>query len=338
MSTHRREPATVTEAAKVLDLGTLPLASGAKPRQRHLAAGQEYVAPGNVKRAFDFHRKQLTDAHSTELPGAYVADEMSTSMFSKDGFTLSLMVSPGSNAGTARVRLMNLGNVDLAKLPVPPEAKSLYAGPASAMFVTEVPVEPTQEACRKLLLEKGWEPYGAAGDSLIFKQNAIRLNAFITAAPAQGGKTAITYSSALMSADLPAPADTEGLQYSDSTTQLMFDTKMPMQEIEAFYRKTLAKSGWEATTTNPFKIDLKQHLIFREPHKDLLELEMYEVEGKNRVILVYQTAAELAELDRLVKAEAERKKAEAAQRSGAEQAEVSESETGCIAAARCQGA
>jgi hypothetical protein len=62
------------------------------------------------------------------------------------------------------------------------------------MYVTEAPVENTKEACRKLLLAEGWVPYGAAGDTQSFKQNAVRLSATVSSAPAQGGKTMISYS------------------------------------------------------------------------------------------------------------------------------------------------
>jgi hypothetical protein len=121
----------------------------------------------------------------------------------------------------------------------------------NASYITEVSVEQTADACRKLLLAKGWQPYGMAGDVLFFKQNAVRLAARISTAPAQGGKTVIDYSTELMSVDLPAPADTVGLQYTDVNTQLFFDAKTSEQDIVGFYRPTLAKAGWEATTEKP---------------------------------------------------------------------------------------
>ena len=37
-------------------------------------------------------------------------------------------------------------------------------------------------------LKPRWQPYGKAGDTLFFKQNAVRLAARIAAAPAQGGQ------------------------------------------------------------------------------------------------------------------------------------------------------
>lgn len=57
----RDAPATVAEAAQVLDLTTLPLVEGsAEPAGRRLA-NLNYSAPGEIAEVFAFHRKQLTE-------------------------------------------------------------------------------------------------------------------------------------------------------------------------------------------------------------------------------------------------------------------------------------
>jgi tRNA(Ser,Leu) C12 N-acetylase TAN1 len=178
----------------------------------------------------------------------------------------------------------------------------------SAAYVTAESVEKTAEALRKLLTAQGWQPYGTAGDSLIFKQNAVRLNARATVAPAQGGKTLIDFSTEQLSVDLPAPTDTLGLQYADSTAQLLFDTSADKADIVAFYRKALSPAGWEATTEKPFKSGFKETLIFRNPAEGMLTLETYTVDEKLRVVVTQQSKAELAEIEKQIKAEAERKK------------------------------
>jgi len=301
-----------TELAEPLDLVTLPLAKVAKPPDRRLVGGLRYSASGDVKTVFEFHRQQFLAAHWTEAVGASVTEQYASGMFTGGGDAIALMVLPASDAGQVTVNLSNLGDVELAKLPVPADAKSLFVGPASAMFLTEVAVAPTKDACRKLLAEQGWEPYGVAGDSLRFKRGPIRLNAFITAAPAQGGKTMITYSSERLSADLPAPPDAGNIDYADTTTRLSFDTKLSEKELVAFYRTTLAKTGYEPTSDRPFDLDGRNHQIFRQPHRDLIELEMWTSGDKHQATVTYQTGAELAELDRLYKVEMERRKAEKA--------------------------
>jgi hypothetical protein len=301
-------PASVDEAAKIIDLSKLPLMKGAEKPLNARFAAIFYQAPGKVKDVFDFHRKQLIEKKWKELPGAYVSDQSSTATFEREGYRLSLTAFPSGKAGESSVTITNHGNVPLDKLPLPKGAKSLYAGPSSSMFVVDTPQKETAEACKKLLMADGWTPYGTAGDTQFFKKNAIRLSAFITAAPAQGGKTSIQYSTELLSADLPAPADPINLQYSD--TQLSFDTNAAQKDIADFYRKTLEKSGWKATTDAPIQIDFRHELIFRNPVKDMLTLQFTEVEGKRRILLRWQSAAEVAELERLAKAEIERCKAE----------------------------
>ncbi|HUQ69524.1 MAG TPA: hypothetical protein VM165_08380, partial [Planctomycetaceae bacterium] len=200
------------------------------------------------------------------------------------------------------------GNVDLAKLPLPPMAKPFYAGPASALFLTEAGRDETAAALRKLLIDRGWQPYGTAGDTLSFKQNAVRLNATVSTAPAQMNKTMIDFQTLLMSVDLPAPTDTENLHYADTTTTVSFDTKRSQDDVVAFYQKALSPAGWKATTEKPIKIDFRNMLIYRNTAKELLELQMHDFEGKTRVLLKHQSAAEVEEEERLAKAEIERRK------------------------------
>ena len=194
-------PATTAEAAKVIDLSALPLMRGAVDPRRQDLAGLSYDAPGTVKNVFEFQRKQLIDLKWQELPNSYVSDQSSNATFSLEGFTLSLSVNPASEPDLVSVTLLSHGNVDLGQLPLPAGATESYVGPAVAMFVTETPVVATAQAIRKLLLEKGWQPYGTAGDSQFFKQNAIQLTATVSAAGRKGGKTIISSSSLLMSVD-----------------------------------------------------------------------------------------------------------------------------------------
>jgi hypothetical protein len=208
------------------------------------------------------------------------------------------------------VTITNHGNVQLDKLPVPADAKPMFAGPATAMFATDASPADAAAACGKLLAEKGWQPYGSAGDAHFFKQNAIRLTAQISSAPAQGGKTMIQYSSELMSADLPAPPAASRVQYADSTKELSFDTRASLADVAQYYRTELAKSGWQATTDNPIKIDFRQELIFRNPAMDLLELKLHAADQVTRGTLKFLSAAEVEEIEKRIKEKLEKKKAE----------------------------
>src|SRR5678816_1584044 len=54
-----KTPATVQEAAQVLDLSTIPLMEGAQAPDSRQVANLSYGASGDVKAGFEFHRKAL---------------------------------------------------------------------------------------------------------------------------------------------------------------------------------------------------------------------------------------------------------------------------------------
>jgi len=303
-------PATVAQAAAVLDLSQFPLLNEAEEvRQRHVA-GLFYNSQSSVPEAFDFQRKQLLERKFVELPATSVSDQTASGGFAREGFRVSVTVFPAGKPGESSVTITNHGNVQLDTLPVPADARPLFVGPAMAMFVTEASPADAVAACGKLLAEKGWQPYGSAGDNHFFKQNAIRLSAHISSAPAQGGKTMIQYASELMSADLPPPLDATRLQYADVTKELSFDTRAPLADVAKFYRTELAKSGWQATTENPIKIGFRQELIFRNQGMDLLDLKLQEEDHGTRGTLKFQTAAEVEEIEKRIKEKLDKKKAE----------------------------
>lgn len=310
-STAPGPPATVAEAVRIVDLASLPLSPGATFSGRRRLASLFYEAPATVQAAFDFHAKQLNERGFRQAQGSQVTEQYASATFLKDGYKVSAMVFPAGKAGKVNVTLTCLGNVDVSSLPVAADAKPFFSGPASAMFLSEAPAKKVAEGCRALLIEKGWEPYGVAGDSQFFKQNAIRLTAFIAAAPAQGEKTMITYSGELMSVELPAPQFAQHVQYADSTTALSFQTAKKPVEVFDFYRQSLAKAKWEPTTKNAIDDRGRKFQIFRNPAKDMLTLETSSIPDteKSQVSLKHQSAAEIAELDRLIKEEQERKAA-----------------------------
>ena len=307
-----QEPATAEQAARIIDLSTFPLVDGAKPSWPRRAAGLSYAATSDVKSAFEFHRKTLTSQGWKELPNSSVTAQSASATFSKAGFVLSLSVYPNGQTGIVLISLQNHGNIKPGQLPVPPNTKPVYIGDMTAMYVTEAAVPATADACRRLLLAKGWVPFGGAGDSAYYKRNAIQVTATVSVAPAQGGKTMISYSRELLSADLPAPSDAEDLRYIDPTLELSFETSANKEAVVAFYRKTLAATKWEPTLDHLVEIDGKDEMIFRNPAKDRLTLVFASNRrGKLPVSIQFQSAVEIAELDRRIKEEAPARRATA---------------------------
>jgi len=318
-----KTPATVEQAARVLDLSTFPLPDGAKPLESRQVANLSYLVPGNVKTAFEFDRKALLAQGWKELPDSSVTQEYASASFSRNGFVIYLSINPHGDGGMY-VRLMNQGNVKASKLPVLPGAKPVYQGDSTAMYVTETAVPATADAVRNVFIAQDWVPYGNAPDTAVFKKNAILVTAYISSAPAQGGKTSIQYSTQLISSDIPAPPDVEDLRYVDEPPELTFTTAHK-DAIVDFYRKTLATTGWQSTLDHMVDVDEKPTMIFRNPAKDMITLSMpYNHGDKLGVSVRFQSAAEIAELDRRIKEEAPRIRAAAEAKAAKEAAELAE--------------
>ena len=94
---------------------------------------------------------------------------------------------------------------------------------------------------------------------------------------------------------------------------MLFDSDRSQEELVRYFKETLGKTKWQATTDNPVQIDFRDHLIFRNPAKEYIEIQFYEVEGKTRVNLKYQNAKQFAETEKKVDAalDAAKKKREA---------------------------
>jgi hypothetical protein len=319
-----KTPATVEQAAKVLDLSKFPLVDGAKPLESPQVANLFYLAPGDVKTAFEFNRKALIAQGWKELPNSSVTDQSASAMFSRSGFVVFVTVTPHGEPGSVQVRLLNQGNVKPGKLPVPPNAKPVYVGDSTAMYETQAAVPATVDACRNLFVAQGWVPYGDAGDSAMFKQNANLVTATVSSAPAQGGKTMIQYSNQLISADIPAPPNVEELRYVDEPPELTFTTTN-QDAIVDFYRKALATAGWKSTMDKMVDVDEKPTMIFRNPGKDMLTLAATGVlNGKLLFSVRFQSGAEIAERDRKIKELAPKFRAEAEAKAAKEAKEAAE--------------
>ena len=301
-----KTPATVQEAAQVLDLSAIPLMEGAQSPGSRQVANLSYVASSDVKAAFEFHRKALLAQGCKELPNSTASEQSASATFARSGFALFLSVTAHRPAGQVAVMLQNQGNIKPGQLPVPPGAKAEYVGDSTAAYATETTAPATADAVRKLFLAQGWTPYGSAGDSAFYKQNAILVTTTVSVAPAQGGKSRIQYTGELISADIPAPPDVEDLRYGDQPPELTFETAASQDAVVDFYRKNLATAGWRSTLDHTVPVDDKPTMIFRNPEKDMLTLSFYgAARGKKLGTSIrFQSAAETAERDRKIKEQA----------------------------------
>jgi len=319
-----KTPATVEQAARILDLSMFPQMDGAKSSESRHVANASYVAPGDAKKALEFYRKTFVAQGWKELPNSTTTDESASAMFARDGFIVSLSVIPYEKTGVS-VRLQNLGNVKPGQLPVPPGAKAVYVGDPTAMYDTTTAVPATADAVRNSFIAQGWVPYGDAPDTAVFKKNAILATAYISSAPARGGKTSIQYSNQLISSDIPAPPNVDDLRYVDEPPELTFATTNQDAVVD-FYRKTLTAAGWKSTMEKMVDVDGKPTMIFRNPAKEMITLAVpYDYgSGKLGVSVRFQSATELAERDRKMKEMAPRLIAEAEAKAAKEAKEAAE--------------
>src|SRR5438270_3427153 len=152
-----KTPATVEQAARVLDLATFPLMDTAKPTDERHVANLSYLAIGDVKKAFEFNRKALLEKGWKELPNTSVTEQSASASFSRNGFIVFLSVTPTVD-GSVSVRLQNQGNVKPGKLPVTQGVKAAYQGDSTAMYETDTAVAATADAMRNLSSAQGSAP------------------------------------------------------------------------------------------------------------------------------------------------------------------------------------
>ncbi|CAN5886247.1 hypothetical protein BH11VER1_BH11VER1_06230 [soil metagenome] len=310
----KKSPSVVNIESKLIDLRTIELPEGtATPGQRTLA-NLIYNTKGDTKSVFEFHRKQFLDLGWKEAAGSSITGASASGMFSGAGYHISVAAYPVGTPGSVDVMLQNHGNFDLSKLPLPPGTKKIYSGPVTVMQATEAPVAETIEACKKLLADAGWEWHGSTNDTFYVKKGTNRVTVMISSAAGQDGKTMITYSGELMSADLPVPPDALGVQYVDTLRRITFETAGASEAVFTYYKPVLAKTGWKPNREESYNIDDKDEMVFRNGDGVLFLEVKKEHQGKRQVMLSYTTVAEMD-------AQAQREKAAAMKMLAAKKAE-----------------
>ncbi len=315
-----KEAATVDEAIKVLDLRTFLLPEGAVVEGVRTVAAVNYEAKADPKKAFQAQQQQFVKLGWKELPGSMAEEAYGVGQFQKSNYVVSVSTSNSGKPGASRVSIFNMGNVRPSKLPVVKGAKSLFANETLAMYVTDMKVADAVNSTRKLLLDAGWEPFGANSNPpdqefLTFKRNAVQVSAFISVAPAQGGKTAIQMSTLQLSADIPAPANAKQLNYVDMHKTLRFESSDDYADIAKFYQQALSKRGWKPTTENlitasdRFKRQTGMQ-VFRYAAKEMITLDLEPQLDHALVKVSHLTAEEFAEVERKAKESAQRLVAE----------------------------
>jgi hypothetical protein len=214
--------------------------------------------------------------------------------------------NPGEPKGDSAVRLQHHGNVDLAKLPTGRAAKPVYVGPLSAIFSSEEPAEKLNATIREQLLKAGWEPYGGSPGISEYRHHGVLLTSMIMDAVPPMKGTNIQYSARMIAIEIPTPTESEGVQFADDMLQLNFDSALPAPALADFYRERLAGQGWKPTTDHWVDDSGSRSLIFRNEAGDLFLMEQHTVDGKSRVCVRHQSAAQVAEETKRLQAAADK--------------------------------
>ena len=254
-----------------------------------------YQVKAGLKPAFGQVKKQLTERGWQEESGSSVTDDYASGVFTKNGYHTSVTIMPSTPPGIADVRLQQHGNIDLATLPAGPDSKPLYVGPLSAIYNTPNSAEKAADWIRDTLTKAGWEPYGGRVNLQEFRNRGVILTTLVTDAVAPSKGSNIQYSTRMVSVEIPAPPDAEQIQFADDSNQLSFDAKPDADAIAEFYRKSLAKYSWKATTENWIQDKFSKSMIFRNEAGDLLLMEHKDIDGMSRLFVRHQTAAAVEE-------------------------------------------
>lgn len=174
-------PATLKEAIEVINIMMLPRMEKATKGKRDkelyaLPIGTRYEVPESVETAAAFYRKLLKDKGWTELTPELEIEDQSHLKFEKKGFLVGFFASRDKKEGATTVSLINYGNVDLRKLPFPPEAKFSAERSNHVNTTTSLSVDDAFAFYRKELTKLGWKEEKERGQGTMrFTQNGMEL-------------------------------------------------------------------------------------------------------------------------------------------------------------------
>lgn len=298
-------PTSLLAARQAINLAELPAPRGADYDERTPASCM-LTTPLSIADAFDFYLSTLGERGWKELTEGHfrqVAEQYAQSMLGKDGYLLSLYVSPGDEQGSSRVMLRGLGNVDTRALPAPPTAKQLYASQPTTIHTVDTTVPQAAEDCRRLLSEQGWLEYGQKGTAraesdeqrmFTFRQGGVELTVMVGLAPAQGNKTSVHYGVSLLNGELPWPADAQEVEFDDQSLYLAFRSQQEIGQLAEFYLEQLAPMAWSNREEFDQITDKSATLYFDDADRNRLMVRIDDRDdGLRRVRVERFTAAEL---------------------------------------------
>ena len=189
--------ALVSDARGVLDLRDLPRYADAEVERLEYCE-LWYEAPGTPAEVKEFYDNALRQQGWSELELPPLPVEDPPVVFTKAGYYLQVVLTASSRKpGTARVALINHGNVDTQKLPRPADAEIERVFGPTVFYTTASGVPETFAFCRREFTRLGWLEYreeetlppAGKQESLCFKCNGVSVLASIKPDARKPGKT-----------------------------------------------------------------------------------------------------------------------------------------------------
>jgi hypothetical protein len=216
-------------------------------------------SPGTVRTVAEYYLKSLASkgfAPGREANAETVTDEYAqVSLVGKDGVRLSLTVSP-MGSDKVQIQLVNHGAFDVRHLGKPEGAEAMFASPTLASYVTAANVAEAVAAVATVLTKAGWQEFAPLNSQRVdlpnlqqrfYRQRGNKLDVSVTEAPAQGGKSVISYQVLALSHELPTPADALEVAFDDAKGELKCSVPRALAEVAADMQKLCAATGLKLT-------------------------------------------------------------------------------------------
>lgn len=248
-------PAHVFEAAKVVDLRTLPWPEGTDG-VNDCATHLMYDGPGDLKKVGEFYRKHFTSNGWKDVS----SDQSSAShsyTFVKDEFCLWVSVSKSGQDEGVSIQMVNHGNYDLRNLPKPKELDAeKYEQATHLIYFSAAKVSEVADFYKKELSARGWrlaDEHAYDQDiSMDWINNGIQLGVSVGPAPAKGGMTCAQINVHMLRDELPILADCVIEEFSDySGASATLTTKAAVLATAELLDKAMKGLGWEPVKADP---------------------------------------------------------------------------------------
>jgi hypothetical protein len=194
--------------------------------------------------------------------------------------------------------------LDTSALPRVAGAKTLYASPASTIYVVPDPVAEAAAAAAKALAGEGWRQYAAANaeeaktdlvQAMNFKKGPLALGVLVTKSNAAAIAN-VNYTAEPLANDLPFPPEATDIAFDPHQPLLDCASSQPIAATLAFFNGQLAGMGWSpAPAGRNAATDKAAHAFFVRPdHAPLLLVLQRGDDGVTRIELKSVPAEALA--------------------------------------------